>query len=250
MIAHHNLLCAAACLAGLVMDPAALAADAASQVATPEPQTRSATNFSASRPEWEPMLRNADADLGRQLADAGRPDQGIIACMTCHGQQGIAPAGGNFPNLAGLRPEYIAKQLVDYRTDERTAAPIMAPIAKALTDADIGALAVYYGGLAGPPVAAPPDPAESAYKLNVLGDNERALPACVNCHGMTGRGASPLIPRLTGQPKDYFIEQMNHFRTDERHNDDMGVMRAFAKRLTPEEIEALGDYYAAARPTP
>jgi cytochrome c553 len=126
----------------------------------------------------------------------------------------------------------------------------MAPIAKALTDEDIGVLAVYYGGLAGVPASPPADPAESAYRLNVLGDNERALPACINCHGMTGRGASPLIPRLTGQPKGYFVEQMNAFRTEARHNDDMGVMRAFARRLTPEEIDALGDYYAAARPAP
>jgi len=248
-MAHHKTFWVAALLAGLATAPASHAADAASQSAAPQPGGRSATDFSASRPAWEPLLKNADADKGQELANAGRPDQGIVACMTCHGQQGIAPGAGNFPNLAGLRPEYIAKQLFDYRTDQR-AGPIMGPIAKALTEENIGALAVYYGGLAGPPVAAPPDPAESAYRLNVLGDNERALPACINCHGMTGRGASPLIPRLTGQPKDYFVEQMNHFRTDERHNDDMGVMRAFARRLTPEEIQALGDYYAAARPAP
>lgn len=210
---------------------------------------RSATDFSASNAAWEATLKNADAKAGAQLASAGRPAQGVQACVACHGQQGVAPAGGAFPNLAGLRPEYIAKQLVDYAQGQRANA-IMVPIAKGLQDNDIGALAAYYGGLPVPPVVAPTNPNEVAAKLDIQGDNARALPACANCHGMTGRGEGPLLPRLAGQPKGYFIEQMNEFRSGQRHNDDVGVMQAFSKRLTPEDIEALGDYYARAGAQP
>lgn len=206
---------------------------------------RRATDFSGANAAWQTWVKEGDAKQGEQVAQAGRPAQGIQACVACHGAQGIAPAGGIFPNLAGFSADYIAKQLSDYRAEARIN-PIMVPIAKALTEQDIGALAQYYGSLDAPAVRPPSNPAQAALKLDTLGENERALPACANCHGMTGRGEGPLLPRLAGQSKGYFVEQMNAFRSDQRHNDDVGVMRAFAKRLTPEEIDALGDYYANA----
>lgn len=216
------------------------------QAAQPEPG-RSAQDFTAFRPPWQDALEKADPKAGEQLASAGRPQGGVQACVACHGQQGVSPAGGNFPNLAGLKAEYLAKQLTDYHDGQRNH-PLMGMIAKGLTPEEIGQLARYYAALPAPAVQAATGP-ESARTLDAVGDNGRALPACANCHGLQGRGEGPLLPRLAGQPKGYFIDQMNAFRGGQRANDDVGVMRAFAQRLTAEEIEALGAYYAgAARP--
>lgn len=207
---------------------------------------RSALDFSASRPAWEGYLRGADPEQGKQLAAAGKPAAGVQACVACHGQAGITPTGGIFPNLAGLTPEYIAKQLADFRQGTRKQ-PLMNTIAQALSEQEIGQLAAYYGSLAGPPLHVGEAGGEAARKLDQAGDGSRALPACANCHGLRGMGEGPLLPRLAGQSKEYFADQINAFRNGSRQNDDVGVMRAFAQRLTDSEIEALGQYYAGAR---
>ncbi len=226
------------------------AAGASAPPATAPPPTpvpgRSALDFSASRPAWEGYLQGADPAAGKQLAAAGKPAAGVQACVACHGQAGITPTGGIFPNLAGLTPEYVAKQLADFRQGTRKQ-PLMNTIAQALTEQEIGQLAAYYGTLAGPPLHVGEAGGEAARKLDQVGDGARALPACANCHGLRGMGEGPLLPRLAGQSKEYFADQINAFRNGSRQNDDVGVMRAFAQRLTDAEVDALGQYYAGAR---
>lgn len=207
---------------------------------------RSAQDFSASRPAWEGYLQGADPALGKQLAASGKPAAGVQACVACHGQAGITPTGGIFPNLAGLTPEYIAKQLADFRQGTRKQA-LMNTVAQGLSEQEIGQLAAYYGSLAGPPLHVGETGGEAARKLDQIGDGARALPACANCHGLRGLGEGPLLPRLAGQSKEYFADQINAFRNGSRQNDDVGVMRAFAQRLTDSEVEALGQYYAGPR---
>jgi cytochrome c553 len=64
-------------------------------------------------------------------------------CVACHGKDGvgISPA---FPTLAGQWPRYLRVQLRAYRSGERTN-PVMNVQAAALTDAEIRALAAFYG---------------------------------------------------------------------------------------------------------
>ncbi|CAB3635790.1 hypothetical protein LMG26685_01559 [Achromobacter mucicolens] len=237
--------------------PAAVSG-AAAPAATPGAQApaplkpvpgRSATDFTASRPDWEKWLREADPEAGKQLAANGKPGAGVQACVACHGPAGITPTGGIFPNLAGLRSEYLAKQLADFRSGTRVQ-PLMNTIARALTEEEIGQVAAYYGTLAGPPLHVGEFGGEAARKLDVEGDGARALPACANCHGLRGMGEGPLLPRLAGQSREYFTDQMNAFRNGSRQNDDVGVMRAFSQRLTDAEIQALAHYYAGPAPTP
>jgi len=210
---------------------------------------RSATDFTASRPDWEKWLRDADPEAGKQLAANGKPAAAVQACVACHGPAGITPTGGIFPNLAGLRSEYLAKQLADFRAGTRVQ-PLMNTIARALTEEEIGQVAAYYGTLAGPPLHVGEFGGEAARRLDFDGDGARALPACANCHGMRGMGEGPLLPRLAGQSREYFTDQMNAFRNGSRQNDDVGVMRAFSQRLTDAEIQALAAYYAGPAPAP
>jgi len=213
---------------------------------------RSALDFSTPGPAWQAGLAKGDIDAGKQLARDGKQvtrdgkqQTPVQACVTCHGAAGITPLGGAFPNLAGLSQEYLAKQLWDFREGTRPH-PLMSGIAKALDEQEVADLARYYGSL---PHAAPDadrGPAANfpqAARLDVTGDGPRALPACANCHGLQGHGEGVLLPRLAGQPGVYFVDQMNGFRSGQRQNDDVGVMRAFAQRLTPEEIVALARYY-------
>ncbi|MGR9115372.1 MAG: c-type cytochrome [Gammaproteobacteria bacterium] len=65
-------------------------------------------------------------------------------CMGCHGQE--AKGNGQFPRLAGQHPEYIAKQLKNFKEGTRKGGPMRA-IANNLTDEDMEALAAYLGSL-------------------------------------------------------------------------------------------------------
>jgi cytochrome c553 len=51
-----------------------------------------------------------------------------------------------WPNLAGQQAGYLAKQLQAFRNGSRTD-PMMNPMAKPLSDADINNLAAYYSSL-------------------------------------------------------------------------------------------------------
>lgn len=205
---------------------------------------RLATDFSPSRPAWEGALAAGSTEEGQRIVDVGIP--GLVACSSCHGKAGIAPTGSPFPDLAGKQTEYIAKQLMDFRAGTRSH-PVMTPIARAMKDSDVGAVAKYFGGL---PLAAIPARATGPARgesLDRVGDMTLGLPACANCHGMGGAGVGPLLPSLAGEPQDYLMAQLHAFRTGSRSNDDGGVMRAFAKRLSESDIRALAEFYAATK---
>ena len=78
----------------------------------------------------------ADAEAGKAKA---------ATCTACHGAEGVS-ANPMWPNLAGQKEMYLAKQLKDFRDGNRKD-PVMAPMAKNLSDDDIANLAAYYAGL-------------------------------------------------------------------------------------------------------
>ncbi|QEI05776.1 c-type cytochrome [Pigmentiphaga aceris] len=205
---------------------------------------RLATDFSPARPAWEGALAAGTADEGQQIVDVGGP--GLVACSSCHGKAGIAPAGSPFPDLAGKQAEYIAKQLMDFRAGTRNHA-IMTPIARAMKDSDVGAVAKYFGGLPLRPAPVRATGPARGEALDRIGDMALGLPACANCHGMGGAGIGPLLPSLAGEPAEYLIAQLHAFRAGSRSNDDGGVMRGFAKRLSETDIRALAEFYAATK---
>jgi len=216
-------------------------ASAASAANAPEAPRRSA-DFVPKPPAWSALLAAAappDPVREKRLVTQGNGAT-MPACASCHAAS--SPAPQPFPRLDGLPQEYIVKQLLDYRHGARQS-PIMQPIAMDMADADIAAAARYYAAQprpAGGELATTGAPAT----LHFLGDNARALPACTNCHGAQAEGGGPVLPPLVGQPQGYIAAQLQAFRQATRANDDDGVMRAFARRLTDAEIEALDGFYA------
>lgn len=67
------------------------------------------------------------------------------SCVACHGAEGVS-LNPLWPNLAGQKEQYLAKQLKDFR-DGRRNDPMMTPMAKPLSDGDIADLAAYYASL-------------------------------------------------------------------------------------------------------
>ena len=82
-------------------------------------------------------------------ASAGEPDSAALLaemCAACHGPDGRSP--GSIPALAPLNEEAMRAFLLAYRAGD-IEATVMNRIARALTDAEIEALARRFGNLAG-----------------------------------------------------------------------------------------------------
>lgn len=68
-----------------------------------------------------------------------------VACVACHGAEGVS-SNPVWPNLAGQKEAYLAKQMKAFKDGSRKD-PMMGPMAKPLTDADMANLAAYYSSL-------------------------------------------------------------------------------------------------------
>ena len=89
------------------------------------------------------LLVTANVALAAGDAAAGKAKAG--SCAGCHGAAGIS-ANPMWPNLAGQKDAYLVKQMKAFRDGTRND-PMMSPMAKPLSDADIDNLAAYYSSL-------------------------------------------------------------------------------------------------------
>lgn len=162
-------------------------------------------------------------------------------CAACHGADGNSVLSMN-PNLAGQHPEYIAKQLADFKSGERKS-PVMAGMAAMLSEEDMANMGAYFGSQASKGGAAASNGAGSVgEKIYRGGIADTGVPACASCHGPNGAGIPVQYPRLAGQSAEYTTVQMNAFRTGERANDAAKVMRMVASKLSDQDIAAVADY--------
>ena len=79
---------------------------------------------------------------------AGDVEAGKAKAANCAGCHGAAGVSNNplWPNLAGQQTGYMVKQMKAFRDGTRND-PMMSPMAKPLTDADIDNLSAYYNSL-------------------------------------------------------------------------------------------------------
>jgi cytochrome c553 len=84
------------------------------------------------------------AATGDALAQAERVNASVV-CTSCH-QEGFKGDSVQ-PRLAGQNHDYLLKTMTDFRSGSRANNPAMTDFMKAITEADIAALATYIGGL-------------------------------------------------------------------------------------------------------
>jgi cytochrome c553 len=167
-------------------------------------------------------------------------------CITCHGENGVAPSR-NAPSLAGNLESYTFKTLKDYQSGLRNEgdgkSDVMRAAAHHLTDQDMADLASFYAEQKAQ--AKVPEKAVSKATLRLVkkGDVSRMITPCASCHGVHGEGHD-LAPALAGQTAHYFVRTMQAYKNLKRTNDINAGMAQFTYDLTDEEIQALADYYA------
>ncbi|MEO6896805.1 MAG: c-type cytochrome [Caldimonas sp.] len=165
-------------------------------------------------------------------------------CVACHTNDGSRGVAAN-PILQGQVPEYLVKQLAEFKSGQRENA-IMRGMASALSEADMKNVAAFYASKhAKPGFAKNRDLAAMGEKIYRGGIADRRVPACAGCHGPSGAGIPAQYPRLAGQHADYVEAQLVAFRGGVRHNN--AVMSGVSAELNDREIKALADYVTGLR---
>jgi cytochrome c553 len=165
-------------------------------------------------------------------------------CAACHTNDGSRGSPAN-PILQGQHPEYLAKQLSDFKAGKRNN-PIMKGMASALSEDDMRNVAAFYASKqAKPGFAKNKDLVALGEKIYRGGIAEKHVPACAGCHSPSGAGIPSQFPRIGGQHADYVVTQLTNFRAHSRTNAPM--MNTIASQMSDDEIKAVSDYVAGLR---
>lgn len=190
------------------------------------------------------------AQANEPAAAAAKPDLGkggtlsSQVCAACHTADGSRGSPAN-PILQGQHPEYLAKQLTEFKSGKRKN-PVMTAMAAPLSEEDIRNVAAFYATkTAKPGFAKNKDTVELGQKIYRGGIAERNIPACAGCHGPNGSGIPAQYPRIGGQHGDYVEAQMVAFRSGARTNSPQ--MTTVAAKMNDKEIKAVSDYVAGLR---
>jgi cbb3-type cytochrome c oxidase subunit III len=165
-------------------------------------------------------------------------------CAACHGVDGNSGTPA-YPKLAQQHPEYLVKQLLEFKSDKRSNA-IMKGFASMLSDEDMKNVAYWVSAKKAKAGAA------TDKSLVLLGERiyrggiaDRQIAACAGCHSPNGAGIPSQFPRLSGQHADYAAAQLTAFRDGARKNSVQ--MSQVAAKLNDREIKAVADYIAGLR---
>jgi cytochrome c553 len=194
-------------------------------------------------------LAGATAVRANEAAAAFKPDiakgqQLAAACGACHVQDGNRGLPAN-PILQGQLPEYIYKQLTEFKAGKRQNA-IMNGMAATLSDEDMKHVAAFYGSLkAKDGFAKNKDTVSLGEKIYRGGIAGKQVPACAGCHSPNGAGIPAQYPRIGGQHGEYAEAQLLAFRSGARANS--AQMMAIAGKLNDLEIKAVADYVTGLR---
>lgn len=196
---------------------------------------------------WHALVAAGLLALAPQLswAQAGklRTAQQLVEsrCALCHGAEGES-SSALYPKLAGQHPEYIAKQLADFKAGRRKGT--MTEMAADLDDQEMRELGSYFAGKKiSAAMARDPDLNAVGRYVYHKGNVYSGVAACEGCHGAKGHGTNQL-PRLAGQRPIYLEQQLKQFNTRERTNDN-AVMHSVAEKLTELETKAVAAYLSS-----
>lgn len=164
-------------------------------------------------------------------AQQGDIDTKVQLCAACHGQAGMPLDPKTMPGIWGQQSSYLYKQLHDYHSGIRDN-PIMGPVAKGYSLADLRQIANYFAAKTWP--AKPAAAASSAAA-------PEGIAQCRLCHQPNFEGGPP-APRLAGLSYEYMAAQMEAFANGTRTNNL--DMPGFMKAHTAADRDAMARYIA------
>lgn len=182
--------------------------------------------------------KTGQADLAKGEASFG------TVCAACHAPDGNSVIPVN-PKLAQQHPQYVLRQLQEFKSGKR-ANPIMMGMTAALSEDDMRNIAYWLSTKTQQPGSAKDkDLVMLGERIYRGGIAERQIPACAGCHSPNGAGIPAQYPRLSGQHAEYTALQLTAFRDGARSNSLQ--MTQVAAKLNDREIKAVSDYVAGLR---
>ena len=185
-----------------------------------------------------PAAKAAKPDLAKGEASFG------AVCAACHAADGNSSTPAN-PKLAQQHPEYLVKQLQEFKSGKRANA-VMSGMVAALSDDDMRNISFWLASKqAKPGFAKDKDSVALGERIYRGGIPDRQIAACAGCHSPNGAGIPAQYPRLSGQHADYTATQLVSFRDGVRKNSVQ--MAQVAAKMNDREIKAVADYIAGLR---
>ena len=176
--------------------------------------------------------------------DLVKGEASYAVCASCHAADGNSGTPVN-PKLAQQHPEYLVKQLQEFKSGKRANA-VMAGFAAGLSEDDMKNISFWLASKkAKPGFAKDKELVALGERIYRGGVAERGITACAGCHSPNGAGMPAQYPRLSGQHAEYTATQLTNFRDGVRKNNL--IMTQAAARLNDREIKALADYIAGLR---
>ncbi|MGB1261857.1 MAG: c-type cytochrome [Cognaticolwellia sp.] len=177
---------------------------------------------------------------GKSLYELGDASRSIGACIGCHGSEGNSEVL-IYPNLANQHPEYIAKQLMNFKNKSRTNYA-MNQFASSMTEDDIADMAAYFADPAAVAnVVSRKVMPVAAITAEVIAGKAKAA-ACAACHGADGNSPVAMYPKLAGQSVGYLVKQLQEFKNGTRKDP---VMAPMAAALSEQDMLEVASYFAA-----
>jgi cytochrome c553 len=165
-------------------------------------------------------------------------------CAACHAADGNSMIPIN-PKLAQQHPEYLIKQLKEFKSGKRANA-IMSGMVAALSEDDMKNIAYWLASKkAKPGFAKDKETVALGERIYRGGIPDRQIAACAGCHSPNGAGIPAQYPRIAGQHADYAVAQLVAFRDGIRKNS--AQMTGVAAKMNDREIKAVSDYIAGLR---
>lgn len=177
---------------------------------------------------------------GKSLYELGDASRSIGACIGCHGSEGNSDVL-IYPNLANQHPEYIAKQLNNFKNKNRVNYA-MNQFAGGMTEDDIADMAAYFADPAAVAnvVSRRVMPVAAVTAEVIAGQTKAAV--CAACHGADGNSPVAIYPKLAGQSVGYIVKQLQEFKAGTRKDP---VMAPMAAALSEQDMLEIASYFAA-----
>jgi cytochrome c553 len=189
------------------------------------------------------LVASAQAETVKPDLGAGSSKYAQL-CVACHAADGNSSSPAN-PKLAGQHPEYLLKQLREFKSGKRANA-IMSGMVAGLSDQDMVNIAFWLADQKPKNgYASDAELVRAGEKIYRAGVADRNIASCAGCHSPNGAGLPIQFPRLAGQHADYTAAQLKAFRSGARGNNS--VMTTVAAKLNDKEIAAVSDYIAGLR---
>ena len=159
-------------------------------------------------------------------------------CTSCHGATALGDPAGDYPALAGQRPNYLLKQLADVLESDRSV-PEMHRLMNRWQFEDPQSLRDVVTWIAD--LKPNPQPGVGAGLQLAEGDRLYQM-ECAACHGRFGEGDNPsYTPALRGQHYNYLRRQMRALATGHRTGMD-GEGRQRLGQISLTQLDAVADY--------